>query len=178
VLIRTLTSADAVRVAGYQVRNREYFRASQPSREASWFDVGHQESLLEEQERARAAGTGISFGVFEGDLLVGRVTLSGIVRGPFCNAFLGYTVDRDHTGRGIATYAVRHAVGRAFDEGLHRVQAAVMPDNGASKRVLEKAGFRREGLALRYLELDGVWRDHDLYAVTAEEWPSRAAEGP
>ena len=65
---------------------------------------------------------------------------------------------------------MRAAAAHAFDDlRLHRVQANVRTTNEASRRVLQKAGFRREGLALRYLELDGAWVDHDLFAITAED---------
>jgi ribosomal-protein-alanine N-acetyltransferase len=111
-----------------------------------------------------------------GNELVGRVQLSGISSAPFENAHLGYFVSERHNGRGYATQAVREAVEAAFRElALHRAQAAVIPRNAASIRVLEKAGFHEEGLALRYLEIAGLWEDHKLYAITAEEGPSEGA---
>ncbi len=75
-------------------------------------------------------------------------------------------------GRGYMTEAVRCAVRFAFeDANLHRVQAGVMPRNPGSIRVLEKVGFRYEGFARHYLQIDGVWEHHNLYAVTRESWP-------
>jgi ribosomal-protein-alanine N-acetyltransferase len=69
------------------------------------------------------------------------------------------------------TEAVRAATTFAFRTvGLHRLQAAVMPRNGGSQRVLEKVGYRREGTALRYLCIAGEWEDHVIFAVTSEEW--------
>ena len=106
---------------------------------------------------------------FDGDAMIGYARLSNLVRGAFDNAYLGYAVSREHGGRGIGTLLVRHAVKLAWDLGLHRVQAAVRTDNPGSLRVMEKAGFRREGIALRYLNLDGEWRDHVLHAVTRED---------
>jgi ribosomal-protein-alanine N-acetyltransferase len=103
--------------------------------------------------------------------VIGRIALGGVMRGAFQNAHLGYWVDQQHQGRGLATEAVRATTTFAFSaEQLHRVQAAVMPRNGASLRVLEKAGYRREGFAERYLYIAGRWEDHVLYAITAEEW--------
>lgn len=94
------------------------------------------------------------------------------MRGAWDNATLGYFVDGERNGRGYATQAVRQVVGFAFSNaGLHRVQAAVMPTNVASARVLQKNGFRCEGRSPRYLRIAGAWEDHDVYAVTAEEWP-------
>jgi [ribosomal protein S5]-alanine N-acetyltransferase len=105
-------------------------------------------------------------------VIIGRVALGGVLRGVFQNAYLGYWIDADYQGRGLMTEAVRAATSFAFTAGgLHRVQAAVMPRNGASQRVLEKAGYRREGVAHRYLCINAKWEDHVLFAVTAEEWP-------
>jgi len=104
--------------------------------------------------------------------VVGRITLSSVVLGAWRNANLGYWVARDRGGRGYATEAVALAVRYAFeDAGLHRVQAAVMPRNAPSIRVLEKNRFRPEGLAARYLQIHRAWEDHLLFAVTREEWP-------
>jgi ribosomal-protein-alanine N-acetyltransferase len=105
------------------------------------------------------------------NVVIGRVTLGGVLRGVFQNAYLGYWIDAEHQARGLMTEAVVATTSFAFGAaGLHRVQAAVMPRNGPSQRVLEKAGYRREGLAHRYLCIDGNWADHVLFAITAEEW--------
>jgi ribosomal-protein-alanine N-acetyltransferase len=103
--------------------------------------------------------------------IIGRVAFGGVLRGAFQNAYLGYWIDVDHQRRGLMTEAVRAATTFAFAAaGLHRVQAAVMPRNAASQRVLAKAAYRREGFAERYLSIAGRWEDHVLFAVTAEEW--------
>jgi [ribosomal protein S5]-alanine N-acetyltransferase len=104
--------------------------------------------------------------------IIGRVALGGVLRGAFQNAYLGYWIDAEHQGRGLMTEAVRAATGFALSAaGLHRVQAAVMPRNAASQRVLDKAGYRREGLAARYLCIAGTWEDHLIYATTTEDRP-------
>lgn len=103
--------------------------------------------------------------------ILGRVALGAIQRGALLNAHLGYWIDAAHEGQGLTTEAVREATTFAFASlGLHRVQAAVMPRNQGSHRVLEKVGYRREGLALRYLFIAGAWEDHVLYALTREDW--------
>jgi ribosomal-protein-alanine N-acetyltransferase len=109
--------------------------------------------------------------------IIGRVALGGILRGAFQNAYLGYWMDAERQGRGLMTEAVRAATAFAFGAAaLHRVQAAVMPTNRASLRVLEKAGYRREGSAARYLCIAGAWEDHVLFAITTEEWQTVAAQ--
>ena len=103
--------------------------------------------------------------------IIGRIALGGVLRGAFQNAYLGYWIDHDHQGRGLMTEAVRAMTSFAFSAaGLHRVQAAVMPHNAGSLRVMEKAGYRREGVAERYLSIAGRWEDHVLFATTSEEW--------
>jgi ribosomal-protein-alanine N-acetyltransferase len=95
------------------------------------------------------------------------------VRGAWQNATLGYFVGEAWGGRGYASEAVRQAVEFAFNRiGLHRVQAAVMPRNVRSIRVVEKNGFRLEGMAERYLQIDGRWEDHLIYSITSDEWPA------
>jgi ribosomal-protein-alanine N-acetyltransferase len=108
--------------------------------------------------------------------IIGRIALGGILRGAFQNAYLGYWIDAEQQGRGLMTEAVRAATDFAFGAAaLHRVQAAVMPSNKASLRVLEKAGYRREGSAARYLCIAGAWEDHVLFAITTEEWQDGVA---
>ena len=106
--------------------------------------------------------------------IIGRITFGGVLRGAFQNAYLGYWIDADHQRKGLMTEAVAAATAFAFATiGLHRVQAAVMPRNTPSQHVLEKVGYRREGLAIRYLCIAGAWEDHLIYALTAEEWNGR-----
>jgi ribosomal-protein-alanine N-acetyltransferase len=104
--------------------------------------------------------------------MIGRIQLGGILRGAFQNAYLGYWIDATQQGRGLMTEAVNAATTFAFRAmQLHRIQAAVMPRNAASMRVLEKSGYRREGFATRYLCIAGKWEDHVIFAITTEEWP-------
>jgi ribosomal-protein-alanine N-acetyltransferase len=96
--------------------------------------------------------------------VVGRVTLSTIVRGPFQSCSVGYWLAREATGRGLATAAVREIQRVAFDElGLHRVEAATLVHNTASQRVLQRNGFTRFGLAPKYLRIAGEWQDHLVF---------------
>lgn len=111
--------------------------------------------------------------------LVGRVVLSEVSRGPFQNAYLGYFIDVAHQSSGLTTEAVRAITDFALAGAglaLHRIQAAVLPRNTASRRVLAKAGYREEGLAKSYLAIAGKWEDHVLYARTKED-ESRAISG-
>ena len=101
---------------------------------------------------------------------IGKIALNGVMRGAMHGAYLGYWMDVDHLGKGYVTEGIRAVLDWAFGAaGLHRVQAAIMPRNDRSLRVIEKLGFRREGYAERYLQIAGRWEDHVLFAKTREE---------
>lgn len=105
----------------------------------------------------------------EGTLL-GSVTLSNVRRGVSQSAAVGYWIGLPHTNKGYMTDAVEALAKFGFGSlGLHRLEAACMPSNAASARVLEKAGFRPEGTARKFLKIDGVWQDHDLYARVSDD---------
>ena len=149
--------------------NRGFLEQWEPVREDSYFTLASQAADIAADADNAAAGRRYAFGVFVGDELVGRTALSQLVRGVFQNAYLGYSIGERWNGRGLATEAVGLAVDFAFDGlFLHRVQAAVMPRNTGSIRVLEKNGFREEGYAVGYLCINGVWEDHRIFARLRE----------
>ncbi len=172
VYLRELSRSDAEALAEVLERNRAFLKPFEPRRPDRYFTVEGQREQIAASAVEREAGRACAFGIFEQqtDTLAGRITLSTIVRGAWQNANVGYWVDRARNGRGYATEALQGALSFAFDDlQLHRVEAAVMPRNVASTRVVEKNGFRREGLAPRYLNIDGRWEDHVLYGITREE---------
>ncbi len=105
-------------------------------------------------------------------VIVGQLTVSSIVWGSAMMASLGYWVDRDRAGQGIAPTAVAMATDYCFNTmGLHRMEINIRPENGPSLRVVEKLGFRDEGYRPRFLHINGKWADHRTFALTAEEVP-------
>lgn len=101
--------------------------------------------------------------------LVGTITISGIVRDPYHRGVLGYAAFLPYTGRGYMSEGVALAVRYAFDQlGLHRVEADVQPGNTASLNLVRRLGFRKEGVSPGFIKIDGVWRDHERWAITAE----------
>jgi ribosomal-protein-alanine N-acetyltransferase len=152
-----------------RLRNREHFLTGEPLHGDEFFTEHGQRRALEALAAERAAGRREQFGVVVGGALAGYVSLSQIFRGAFQSCYLGYAIDRDHTGRGLATGAIAAAVEHAWAIGLHRVQANVATTNRASMRALEKNRFRHEGTALRYLHIGGAWTDHEMFAKTVEE---------
>jgi ribosomal-protein-alanine N-acetyltransferase len=102
--------------------------------------------------------------------LIGGLNLSNIRRGVAQAASLGYWMGAPHVDRGLMTDAVRAGVRFAFTAlRLNRLEAACLPSNRASQRVLEKVGFAREGRARRYLKINGQWQDHDLFALLQDD---------
>ena len=120
--------------------------------------------------REQEAGHAWPMFVFAEDELVGAITLSNVRRGVAETGTLGYWIGLPFAGRGFATAAVRAMVQHAFEDlQLHRVEAACVPTNHASRRVLEKAGFEAEGRARAYLKINGVWADHLLFGRVGDE---------
>jgi len=106
--------------------------------------------------------------------IIGQIGLGGILRGPFESCFVGYWLAAHRTGRGYMSEALDLGLAFAFDRlALHRVEANIMPENDLSKALVGRLGFRFEGLARRYLRINGRWRDHEHWAMTVEEWRAR-----
>jgi len=127
---------------------------------------------LRRQNEEMARDESYTFFIFDAgnDALLGGLTLGGVRRGVSQTATLGYWMGAAFAGRGIMTRAVG-AVGRWTFQSLrlHRIEAACLPENIASRTLLERNGFTREGLARSYLKINGAWRDHLLYAIVETE---------
>lgn len=133
---------------------------------------------LRNHARDRETGAGFSFLVFraEDDALLGGVTLSEIRRGVAQAATIGYWIGERYGRMGYMSEAVECVIAHVFDTlDLHRLEAACLPVNEPSRRLLEGRGFRMEGLAQSYLKIDGSWRDHLLFALIDSDWRERKA---
>ena len=127
---------------------------------------------LRQYQRELRDDQGYAFLIFrQGDgRLLGGLSMSNVRRGVAQAASIGYWIGAPHVRRGHMTDAVRAVLPFAFATlGLHRLEAACLPHNRPSTRVLEKAGFKREGMARRYLKINGVWQDHDLFALLQDD---------
>lgn len=128
---------------------------------------------LRRYRREAAGGTAIAFLIFEneGGRLVGGITMGNIRYGVSQSAQLGYWMGQRYAGRGFMQDAIAAMLQFAFETmRLHRMEAACIPSNQRSIHVLEKAGFRREGLLQAYLLINGKWQDHFLYGLISEDW--------
>ena len=175
--IRPLDARDVDEMAELVRANRDHTAPWDPIRGEAYYTRGGQAEMLRRDLEAWDTGTSYAFAILErdaGDRIVGRIALGNVVYGAWRNATMGYWVAADAGGRGHATRAALLTCEFAFvHAGLHRVQPAIIPRNVRSVRVAEKAGFRLEGRALRYLNIAGRWEDHDVYAMTEEEWRAR-----
>lgn len=134
-------------------------------------EVTYREMVRHLRSEARA-GRMMPFVITYDGRLAGQLTVGGITWGSLCSAHIGYWVDQALAGRGIVPTAVALATDHCFrGVGLHRVEVNIRPENGPSLRVVEKLGFRDEGVRRAYLHIDGAWRDHRTFALCAEEVP-------
>lgn len=177
--LRPLRVRDAAAWSEIRIRNEEWLAPwegrphAQPA--SSWSDrhsVAVFTAMLRNARKQSRAGRSLPLAVTYDGLLAGQLTISNVVRGAFDSASVGYWVDGALAGRGLMPTALAMAVDHCFDAvGLHRIEANIRPENLASRRVVDKLGFREEGLHLRYLFIDGGWRDHICFAVTREDVP-------
>jgi ribosomal-protein-alanine N-acetyltransferase len=130
-------------------------------------------AMVRHLRREAKDGRSMPFVVTYEGRLVGQLTVGAIVWGSLRTAFIGYWVDERVAGRGVMPTAVALATDHCLRTvGLHRIEINIRPENTASLRVVEKLGFRDEGLRRRYLHIDGDWRDHRTFALCADELPT------
>ncbi|MFB9377915.1 GNAT family N-acetyltransferase [Kineococcus gynurae] len=170
-----VTEADVPDLVAVLRDNWPFLAPFEPQRDPAYFTEEYQLGLVRHLLAEHAHGRAVPLAIRYADRLVGRITLSDIVRGPFQSATVGYFVAEAVNGRGVATEAVARAASEAFGPlGLHRLQAATLLSNTASQAVLKRNGFERIGLARRYLRIAGRWQDHVLYQLIRDENPAGA----
>ena len=163
---RLISVADASELASLAVANREFMRPFEPPRTDSFFTPDGQLAAIEDALDRHAQGTTLPHVITDSGRIAGRITLNGIVRGPFLSCSVGYWVSGDANGRGLATAALGEIIGIAFGRlGLHRIQAETLLHNAGSQRVLARHGFERIGMAPAHLHIGGAWQDHILFQL-------------
>ena len=129
-------------------------------------------AMVRQANREARAGRAMPFGVVVDEELVGQLTVGAIALSSLRSCTIGYWIDQGHAGRGLMTRAVALVGDYCFLQlRLHRIEINIRPENTASLAVVHKLGFRKEGTRERYLHIDGGWRDHWSFALTAEERP-------
>lgn len=172
VLLRPYTASDYTAWAELRACSREHLRPWEPVWPYDDLTRPAFRRRIRHYQREAREDRGYAFGIFDegGEELRGGLTLTNVRRGVTQAATLGYWLGVPFLKRGIMTEAVRAAVTHGFEDlRLHRIEAASMPSNTGSIKVLERVGFVREGLARRYLKINGAWQDHILFALLAED---------
>lgn len=181
VVLRPLTPADFPQWSEVRIRNESWLLPWEPSRSPRVADPTRSRDAFSSRcaarDRERQAGSAYGFGLFVDNAFAGEVNINNIVRGALQCGTVGYWIDRERAGNSYVAEAVAVVSRFAFDElHLHRLEICIVPRNTNSRRVMEKLRFREEGVALRYLEINGVWEDHMRFAITAEDWQARRQE--
>ena len=173
LVLRVLGPADAPLAQAFYSTNREFLSPWEPERTPSFYTLTEQRRLLAAEEIDMRAGRRLVWWLVPRgeEHAIGTVKLTNVVRGVFDSCLLGYKLAEAAVGRGYMTEGLRPVIELAFGgAGLHRIEANIMPRNTRSLAVVQRLGFREEGLAQRYLKIAGTWEDHLRMAMLADEW--------
>jgi ribosomal-protein-alanine N-acetyltransferase len=173
VMLRPARVRDARAWRDSRVRNAEWLRPWEPTNPETPLyrsSVGPYVAMARTMRREARQGQALPWNVVYGGRFAGQLTVGSILWGSARSGQVGYWIDEQLAGRRVIPTALAMAIDHCFFVvGLHRVEASIRPENHASRRVVEKLGFREEGLRRRYLHIDGAWRDHLSYAITVED---------
>ncbi len=181
VMLRPLTSADFPQWTEVRVRNEQWLTPWEPRRATALADPTRDREAFvarcSARDRERQAGQAFGFGLFVDNAFAGEVNLNNVVRGAMQGGTVGYWIDRARAGQRLVAEGVTLVARFAFEDlHLHRIEICIVPRNTNSRRVMDTLAIRDEGVALRYLEINGAWEDHVRYALTTEEWHERRGE--
>lgn len=166
VTLRPLRLRDRAKWDEVRAANRDWLAPWEATRPIVPGDDSDKElpsyfQMIASHNREGRAKRALSLSIWFENSLVGQITMGGIVMGALRGAHIGYWVDKRHANRGITTQAVQMLTEHGFEElGLHRIEINLRPENAASRRVAEKAGYHLESERPRFLHIDGQWRDH------------------
>ncbi len=164
LLLMPLDGTWAIPVLHYLEHNREFLCPWEPVKPEGFYTVEYQAAILDKELDMMERGILVKWWIIKKDnpdQLIGMIAFNNIVRGAFQSCHLGYRLDEREINQGYMTEALRKAIEVSFEEHkLHRIEANIMPRNARSMRVVQKLGFVEEGLAKKYLKINGVWEDH------------------
>ena len=169
VSLRIVRMRDAKTLEALVLGNREWLKpweATNPEAPQSFDFRGMVRSILRQYDQS----TGVPFVIEVDGRVVGQLNVANIIFGAVSSSVIGYWLVPEVAGRGVAPTAVALATDYLMQRlGLHRVEINIIPENSKSLRVVEKLGFRHEGLKRRYIHINGSWRDHYVFALTRED---------
>jgi ribosomal-protein-alanine N-acetyltransferase len=172
-VLKSLDPELAEELLEFRKRNEGFFRPWSPEYPEDYLTIEYTLKNAEFIDNETNEGKTIKFVLFkkeEPKRIIGSISLSNIIMGPFKSCFMGYRIDEKENSKGYATEAIKEVIRYGFEKlGLHRIEANIIPRNAASVRVAEKNGFVYEGLSRRYLKINGIWEDHMHYVILNEE---------
>lgn len=172
IYVELVEESDVNSLLTLEVKNKDFFQLFTGLRDESFYTLQGQVDRIKSQNELQKADQGYFFLIHlqKSGEVIGEVTLSEVVRGNLQSCWIGYSLDKDHNGKGYMTEAVKLVVKYAFQElDLHRIEAGVMPHNIGSIKVLLKAGFHKEGIAKKNVKINGHWEDHQTLAIIKDE---------
>jgi len=173
VSLRPVKAKDAATWRDTRVRNSSWLRQWEPTNPETPLyrsSLGPYVAMARTMRKEARQGLTLPWVVTYSGRFAGQLTVGSIVWGSARSAQVGYWIDEAYAGRGVIPTALAMAIDHCFFVvGLHRIEATIRPENQASRRVVEKLGFREEGIRRRSLHIDGSWRDHLSYALTVED---------
>jgi len=169
VELRDLKKRDARKLQALLIKDRAWLSPWEATTPGIRYPVDARDlisNLLYQQRK----GSGLAFLIEVEGELAGQISVANILYGSVSSASIGYWIGKDFAGRGAIPIAVALTIDHLFDElHLHRVEIDIRPENDASLRVVQKLQLREEGIKERFIHIDGQWRDHRIFAITAEE---------
>lgn len=171
--LKMLDGTRAKDVANYYKRNRSFLKKWESSKRDDFFSAEYHESLLNLEKNEIENGTRLKLWIYlkEKDSLIGYINFGNIIRGSFESSYLGYKLDDSFKNKGYMTEALRKAIDYYFSVlKLHRIEVNMMPSNLPSQKVVQKLGFAKEGLAKKYLKINGKWEDHIHFSLLREDF--------
>ncbi len=164
LILASLDHTYANMVLDYLNRNKDFLIEWETEKSHNYYTLDYQKMSLKRDIENLKSEKALRLWIIKKEdkkKIIGSISIDNIIKGPFQSCFLGYKLDKDEVNKGYMTEAVEKIIDIAFNGyGLHRIEANIMPRNKASIRVVEKLGFYDEGLAKKYLFLNGKWEDH------------------
>lgn len=164
LVLKVIDKSYAELVIDYYLNNKCFLEQWEPVKKKEFYTKQYQEEQLDKELSNIENNNALRLWIFKKEdenRIIGTVGFSNIVRGAFLSCTLGYKLDKDEINKGYITEAIQKGIEVMFNEfGLHRIEANIMPKNNRSIRVVEKLGFYNEGLAYKYLKINGKWEDH------------------
>jgi [ribosomal protein S5]-alanine N-acetyltransferase len=164
LILKVLDETSSELVLDYLIRNKEFLKEVEPTRDEEFYTIDYQAKVLKNDMNYIKSRNMVRLWIFNKSNLnkiIGEITFYNIVPYAFLGCHIGYKSDKDEIKKGKITEAIGKGIEIMFEEyGMHRIEAHVLPNNKASLKVLEKLGFVNEGIAYKFLEINGTWKDH------------------